>query len=127
MGEKRPPAISEATLARLTAADNDRVLTEGSGLSGKVHVGASGRISVHFRYRYRFEGQSREMSLGAWPRDPVATLRERLDETRLRVERGGDPAGQKRATVQKMQLEQEQITRQQRELAEHGRSRPSSS
>ncbi|MGF6599763.1 integrase [Paraburkholderia sp. GAS448] len=121
MGERRSPAISEATLARLTAADNDRVLTEGSGLSGKVHVGASGRISVHFRYRYRFEGQSREMSLGAWPRDPVATIRERLDETRLRVERGGDPAGQKRATVQKMQLEQEQIARQQRELAGHGR------
>lgn len=36
MGEKRSQTITEAMLARLTAADDGRVLTEGSGLSGKV-------------------------------------------------------------------------------------------
>ncbi|MGQ7933520.1 Arm DNA-binding domain-containing protein [Paraburkholderia sp. D1E] len=88
-GENRSQSISKGSLLKLGAADHDRVVNDGTGLSGRVHAGAKG-ISV--RYRYRFEGESREMPLGAWPRVALAAIRLKLDETKLRVQRGGDPA-----------------------------------
>lgn len=121
MGEKGSQTITEARLARLTAVDHGRVLTEGSGLSGKVVAGRKGAISVYFRYRYRFDGNPRDMSLGAWPRCELAAIRHLFEEVRLRIERGGDPAGQKRVVARKMRLEQEQIEQQQQEQAEQAR------
>lgn len=79
--ENRSQTISEGTLLQLTAADHERVLGDGTGLSGKVHVGSK-RISVHFRYRYRYRGDLREMPLGAWPRDRLADIRLRLESLR---------------------------------------------
>ncbi|QGZ64355.1 DUF4102 domain-containing protein [Paraburkholderia acidisoli] len=121
VGENRSQTISESQLLKLTIADNDRTVRDGSGLSGKVHAGAKGRISVHFRYRYRFDGKSREMPLGAWPRDSLESIRVRFDETKLRVERGGDPAGQKKIVSQKLVLEQAEIVRREQQQAEHER------
>lgn len=86
VGEKRSLTISEGTLLRLTAADHNRTLADGTGLSGKVHAGKA-RISVHFRYRYRFEGHDREMPLGAWPRDTLDAIRTKFEEAKLRVGR----------------------------------------
>jgi hypothetical protein len=67
VGENRSPSISEGSLPELSAADHGRVVNGGSGPSAGVHAGAKG-ISVHFRYRYRFEGESRQMPPGVWPR-----------------------------------------------------------
>lgn len=117
MGENRSQTISERVLLKLTAADHNRVLNEGSGLSGKVRAGAKG-ISVHFRYRYRFQGEPREMTLCAWQRDSLEAIRESFEETKLRVTHGSDPVGRKQAFVKKVQLEQ-----QQHELAEQRRER----
>ena len=85
VGEIRSESISEGVLLKLTAADNDRTLRDGTGLSEKVHAGKKG-ISVHFRYRYRFDGASREMPLGAWPRDTLDAIRVKFEETKLRVD-----------------------------------------
>ncbi|WP_407945492.1 integrase arm-type DNA-binding domain-containing protein [Paraburkholderia hiiakae] len=52
---------------------------------------------MHFHYRYRFQGESREMALGAWPRNPLDAIRSNFEETKQRVGRGGDPTAQKRA------------------------------
>jgi hypothetical protein len=65
VGQKHSRIICEATSLKLSAADHDHILNDGSGLSGKVHAGAK-EISVHFRYH--FDGKSRAMPLGAWPR-----------------------------------------------------------
>ncbi|WP_158952768.1 tyrosine-type recombinase/integrase [Paraburkholderia acidisoli] len=121
MGKDRTQTITEAQLLALTVADNDRTVRDGSGLSGKVHAGVKGRVSVHFRYRYRFDGKSREMPLGAWPRDSLESIRQQFDETKLRVECGGDPAGQKKAVIHKIRLEQAEIVRQEQQLAERER------
>jgi integrase len=115
VGEKQSP-ISEGSLLKLGSADHGRVLNDGSGLSGRVHAGTKG-ISVHFRYRYRFDGASREMPLGAWPRDNLATIRLQFDETKLRVAHGGDPAGQRRLVADKIRVERAQVVQQQRQLA----------
>ncbi|WP_224041849.1 tyrosine-type recombinase/integrase [Paraburkholderia unamae] len=107
--------LSEGALQKLTAADHGRILNDGTGLSGKVHAGSKG-VAVHFRYRYRFEGKAREAALGAWPRDALDVVRERLEEIRLRVARGSDPVGQRQAVTAKIELEQAQVARQQREV-----------
>ncbi|MFM0394681.1 Arm DNA-binding domain-containing protein [Paraburkholderia phytofirmans] len=106
-------------LLKLNAADHGRILNDGTGLSGKVYAGTKG-ISVHFRYRYRFQGEPREMPLGAWPKIALDAIRANFEETKLRVERDGDPAGQKKAVAQKIQIEQAQLEQQQ-ELAEQQR------
>ncbi|WP_228881263.1 tyrosine-type recombinase/integrase [Paraburkholderia saeva] len=110
VGEQTSQSITEVTLSRLGAADDNRTLRDGSGLSGKVHVTRDGTVSVHFRYR--FDGQSREATLGAWPRDSLDAIRERFEETTLRVSRGTDPAGQKKAVAAKLRLEQASIEQQ---------------
>ncbi|WMY11380.1 phage integrase central domain-containing protein [Paraburkholderia phenoliruptrix] len=61
------------------------------------------------------------MPLGAWPRVTLAAIRHQFDETRLRVERGGDPADQRRLVVEKLKVEKAEIARQQQELAERSR------
>jgi hypothetical protein len=125
VGENRSQTIREGMLLKLTVADHGRVLNDGTGLAGKVHAGAKG-VSVHFRYRYRFQGEPREMALGAWPRAKLDAVLAKFEETKLRVEHGGDPAGQKKAVAQKIQIEQAQLEQQQ-ELASSSASRPSSS
>jgi hypothetical protein len=119
VGENRSQSISEGALLKLGAADHGRFVNDGTGPSGQVHAGAKG-ISVHFRYRYRFEGAPREMPLGAWPRVKLAAIPQQLDETKLRVQRGGDPAGQRKLVADKLKVEKAQIVQQQ-ELAERER------
>ena len=114
MGEPARQSITELMLSRLGATDDNRTLRDGSGLSGKVHVTRDGAVSVHFRYRYRFDNQAREATLGAWPRDTLDAIRERFEEIRLRVSRGTDPAGQKKAVAARLRQEQASI-KQQRE------------
>jgi hypothetical protein len=41
------------------------------------------------------------MPLGAWPRVRLATIRLELDETKLGVQRSGDPAGQRKLVADK--------------------------
>lgn len=109
-GEQGKQSISEVALSRLTAADDHTTVRDGSGLSGKVHIALDGSVSVHFRYRYRFDGP-REATLGAWPRNTFDAIRERFEEIKLRVSRGTDPAGQKQEVAAKLKLEQDDIER----------------
>lgn len=117
VGEKPSQTITEGRLLKLSAANHGDIVNDGSGLSGKVHAGKK-RVSVHFRYRYRFRGEDREMPLGAWPRDPLASIRLQLEETKLRVRLGGDPAGERKLVADKIRVEQAQVVQQQQELAE---------
>ncbi|POR51007.1 hypothetical protein B0G62_10733 [Paraburkholderia eburnea] len=117
-GEKRSLTVSEGTLLKLTAADQNRILNDGAGLSGKVHIWTKS-ISVHFRYLYRFQGEPREMALDVWPRSPLDTICANFEETKLRVGRGGDPAGQRQAVARKIKVEQAE-----RGCAPAARSRP---
>jgi hypothetical protein len=83
VGKIPSQTISDAQLLRLTVADNGTIVREGSGLSGKVHTVKKG-ISVHFRYR--FDGSSREMPLGAAGRianDPSSPARVVADVSRI--------------------------------------------
>jgi len=93
------PAISEVILAALQPTDKGRTIRDDSGLAGNVHAGRDGSVSVHFRYRYRYDGAAREVAFGAWPRETLDAIRETFAEIRLRVSRRGDPAGQRQAVT----------------------------
>lgn len=101
-GENRSHTISEKSLLGLGAPDHGRVVNDGTGLSGRAHAGTKG-ISVHFRYRYCFEGASREVPLGGG---------------RAGWSRSGRPG---RLVAEKLKTEQAQLTAQQQELTERGR------
>lgn len=51
----------------------------------------------------------------------LAAIRLKLDETKLCVQRGGDPAGQRKLAADKPKVEKAQVVRQQRKLAERER------
>jgi hypothetical protein len=79
-----------------------------------VHAGTKG-ISVHFRYHYRFDGASREMPPGAWPRNTLNSILKKFDETKPRIELGRDPAGPKRVVVEKAMLKQAPVEQRKQE------------
>ncbi|MGF6596745.1 hypothetical protein P3T23_001456 [Paraburkholderia sp. GAS448] len=121
------PDFSEVVLTALQPADKGRIIRDGSGLAGKAHAGKDGSVSVHFRYRYRYDGAAREVALGAWPRETLDAIRETFAEIRLRVSRGSDPAGQQQTVAAKVKLEQAQVRRQLGEeptRQQHERARP---
>ncbi|CAH2809058.1 MAG: hypothetical protein PPHEINF_6249 [uncultured Paraburkholderia sp.] len=76
-----------------------------------VQATRDGAVSVHFRYSYRLDNQSREATLGAWPRDSLDTIRDRFEEIKLRVSHGTDPAGRKQPVAAKLKQEQDDIER----------------
>ncbi|MFC6944317.1 hypothetical protein ACFQI9_05700 [Paraburkholderia dipogonis] len=61
------------------------------------------------------------MPLGAWPRVALAAIRLKVDETKLRVERGGNPAGQRKLVAEKLKVEKARVVQQQPELLERDR------
>jgi hypothetical protein len=71
-----------------------------------VQPGAKG-ISVHFHYH--FESAAREIPLGAWPRVTLAAIPLQLDQTKLRVQCSGDPAGQHRLVADKLKAEKRRL------------------
>jgi hypothetical protein len=69
---------------------------------GKDHVTGFG-LRIHaggkrsFFINYRIDGRERRQTIGAYPRWSVSAARERAKELRKRIEKGEDPAGEKRA------------------------------
>lgn len=69
-------------LLKLLAADHNRALNESTGLSGKVHAGGEG---CQRALRHRFDGNTREAALDAWPRESLDAIRLKFEEVKLRV------------------------------------------
>jgi len=69
--------------------DNDPKVT-GFGL--RVYAGGS----KSFFLNYRIDGRERRYTIGAFPRWSVTAARERAKELRVQIDRGHNPAGQKR-------------------------------
>jgi integrase len=73
----------------VTYWDNDPKV---SGFGVRIYAGG-GRS---FFLNYRHEGRERRYTIGAFPRWSVTAARERAKELRSEIDRGNDPAGQKR-------------------------------
>lgn len=73
----------------VTYWDNDPKV---SGFGVRIYAGG-GRS---FFLNYRIDGRERRYTIGAFPRWSVTAARERAKELRAEIDRGHDPAGQKR-------------------------------
>jgi integrase len=73
----------------VTYWDNDPKI---SGFGVRVYAGGGRSFFVN----YRIDGRERRFTIGAFPRWSVTAARERAKELRTEIDRGHDPAGQKR-------------------------------
>src|SRR5258708_21633438 len=60
-----------------------------------------------WRYRYRFAGIARMLSLGTYPQISLAEARRRRDGARTRLQTGQDPSSERRAEKVRAQLSAE--------------------
>ena len=86
-----------------TAKPKDKLyrLADSNGLC--LEVAPTG--SKLWRYRYRFNGKAKMLSLGAYPAVPLAAARRKRDDARLLLDEGTDPGAERQATKQAQALE----------------------
>lgn len=89
------PRLTIKKLEALTAADIGTRLTDDHSLYGLVK-GKGERVSVMFRFRYRFDGKFRDYTCGTWPGKSLKEIRETHDAARYALSLGKDPQEDKR-------------------------------
>lgn len=78
-------------LQALVASWKGDTLSDGGGLSGEVRVSREGKVSVRFKYAYRWEGKVRWHQCGTWPSVELVEIRRNRDIARQEVSEGIDP------------------------------------
>lgn len=96
-GIEKPDTLDKSFLERVKPPENGTTTywdndprTPGFGV--RVYAGGS----KSFFLNYRFDGRERRYTIGSFPRWSVTAARERAKELRTLIDRGHDPAGQKR-------------------------------
>jgi hypothetical protein len=104
--------LTEHILKQLTFYDRGRILRDGESVSGKVHVVLGNTVSVHFRFRFRFDGNTEELTPGTWPRKSLNAIRSAHAEARARVTAGINPVLQAKLMRKKVMLEAQAMQHQ---------------
>lgn len=86
-------SLTDTQIRKTKATDKPVKLTDGRGLSLMV-VPAGGKW---WRFRYRFDGKQKTLSMGTYPDVPLAKARENRDEARRLVADGIDPSENRKA------------------------------
>jgi hypothetical protein len=95
--------LTVAKLATLKPRSTIYRVADAAGLC--IEVRPDGGRS--WRYRYRFAGIARMLSLGTYPQISLAEARRRRDEARTRLQTGQDPSSERRAEKVRAQLSAE--------------------
>ena len=113
--------MSKLTVRQLEVISVDQAgekIRDEGGLIGAVKAKAGG-VSVHFDWRYRFDGKVRQVQVGTWPKDSLSEIRTERDRLIGLVKSGRDPAEERRAARLSAKADQaEEISKQQKRLAE---------
>src|SRR5271167_5115156 len=88
-----PMRLSTAKIQNATAQKKTVRLFDGRGLY--LEIAPTG--SKWWRFKYRFAGKERRISLGVYPDVPLAAAREKREEARRQVAAGIDPGEQRKA------------------------------
>lgn len=89
-------ALTDLHVRKAKPAESDYKMADGQGLT--LLVRANG--SKLWRFRYRFAGKEKMLSLGAYPEVSISDARESRDAARAQIRAGRDPSiERKRATV----------------------------
>jgi integrase len=99
--------LTQKALQALKAEDKNKVLREDGGLLGTVHAAANGKISVSFYWRYRFEGKTREIGCGTWPKSSMPSIRSEREALKRLLDDGKDPAIERKAAKLQVKIERQ--------------------
>lgn len=94
---------TELEFKSFSEVHNQKSIYESGGtIRGKVRVskknnGTKPSISIWFRYRYKFQGRLKDVSLGTWPKTPLKEIRSLASQAKLDLESRIDPAAKKKA------------------------------
>jgi integrase len=88
--------LSDARIRRAKPSDKQVKLFDGNGLFLLV-TPQGGR---YWRFKYRFNGKEKLLSMGTYPEIPLAVARQRREEARRQVAQGVDPGVARRAQKQ---------------------------
>jgi hypothetical protein len=106
--------MSSTCWCRLTAS----MLSDGSGLFGRIRVGAGGAVTVVFFWRYRRDGEPRNLGVGTWPKTSLKDIRTARNEARKLHDCGTDPAdARKKETLEKRAAQKASIAHHESQLA----------
>lgn len=86
--------LTEIKLRSLRPRDGLYRVTDSSGLAVEVPVSGA----LRWRYRYRFDGKAKMLSLGTYPSVSLAQARLRRDAARAQVSKGIDPSAERQAS-----------------------------
>lgn len=103
MGKK----ITHRTLDSLRPENDKDILREDGGLVGVVRRGEGDRVSVSFRWRYRFDGKLKDIRVGTWPKSSLADIRKERDQAKRTLEEGNDPSTARKANKLRKRITQQ--------------------
>lgn len=86
-------ALTDVEIRSARATDKPIKLFDGGGLFLSVQPNGS----RWWRFKYRFQGKERMLSLGVYPDVPLKLARSRRDEARKMVADGADPSAERKA------------------------------
>jgi integrase len=94
-------AITQLQMLALTTSDDKRSISMGKGLRGVVRAGEDDTVSVYVTFRYRFQGKTREPSVGTWKSKggksvgiSLKSIFDEADRIRGKVKAGVDPVAE---------------------------------
>jgi integrase len=88
------------TVKELKAVPSDwhgDYLNDGGGLVGEVRAGKDGKVTIAFKYAFRFGSKIDRFYCGTWPATPLEVIRRARDEARSTNGRGVNPNDQRKA------------------------------
>lgn len=108
--------ITTKALEALRSQDDGKRLPDGGSMFGTVRAtpDAKNHVSVDFQWRYKFNGKTRQVRIGSWPKLSLKALRDERDRLAVEVKSGTDPV-QRKAT-EKLKIEVDQVEAHNKQL-----------
>jgi integrase len=78
-------------LQAIPASWSGDMVSDGGGLNGEIKVNKDGKVSISFRYTYRYEGRIKKFYCGTFPKITLESIRTNRDQARNSVRQKIDP------------------------------------
>jgi hypothetical protein len=116
-GKGRPWTIRE--LQTITAEWKGDTVSDGGGLIGEIRTSENGKVSIRFKYSFKWIGKVCWFQCGTWPTIDLAKIRAKRDEAKAKLKDGINPTTDRDAAKIEAQAAREAvIAEHQVELAE---------
>lgn len=76
----------------------DSIQDGSNGLVGEIRVSKANKVSIRFRYGFKWEGKKSWFNCGSYPANDMSVIRENHIKAQLNIQEGVDPRVQKKAS-----------------------------